>query len=127
MTTHIMVIGGNAPTRKILARWLWNSGFNVAQAKDGDVTLQLLKTVAPDLLIVDTVEHDQISIASYESIRAYSQNQHVPILLLSAMRDGESIPDTYGPGVNGFVRKPILYSDFINKIHETLIAKRLCS
>jgi CheY-like chemotaxis protein len=92
---------------RILARKTLARGWNVIlEATGGEEAMRLIASEKPDLLVLDLVmpKPDGFDVLSW--IRADGQNREVPVLVLTAQGDEESIRKCFELGATDFLVKP---------------------
>ena len=84
---RILVIDDEPPIRKLLRVGLSAHGYQIVEASNGKMALDLLSEQAPDLVILDLGLPDMQGHELLRTIRA--RNDSVPIVVLSS-RDDET-------------------------------------
>ena len=75
--------------RLMLAEYLDYSGYEVAQAADGEEALQLVRGDHVDLIVLDRLLPKLDGLAVLRTLRSSKRGKRVPVILLSGM-SGES-------------------------------------
>ncbi len=118
--TRVLVVDDEVGALTLIGIMLERGGFEVLKARDAYAALDLLKTVVPDLIILDVMMPGMDGIELCSCIRAMPATQDTPMLILSARGDPESIERGMAAGANDYLQKPILHHDLISKIHELI-------
>lgn len=94
----------------------------VASAKGLD-GIKLFSTEAPDLVIIDLGLED---IDGMEVLRQIRQSSNVPILIVSARFEPESIAKGKELGADDYIVKPFTHKDFLARLYNALYRHREC-
>ena len=111
--TIILLIAEGHDTRKILSIFLEPRDFKIVHGTRCQ-GVRLCASIKPDLVIVDTDLPEIVGRAIIKGIRDWSQ---VPLIMLSACSDDESVIAILEVGANDYVSKPfngaVLYARMI--------------
>lgn len=98
--------------------------INIASSgKDG---LFLIYHEKPDIIFLDIMMKGLNGFDVLKMIRKDNVSKNIPVYIISALTDNETIEKTKELGANGYIKKPFKISeikDFINKISMNLIDK----
>lgn len=104
------------------------AGYSVARAASGSEGLQLVKTVNPDLIILDVMMdtttdgfHVSLTLRSRDPASEYKAYSKVPILMLTSIHTTTSLrfgPDQDYLPVDAFLEKPIEPAELLKKVRE---------
>lgn len=115
-----LVVDDDAVARMIAKQNLLKIGFEVFEADDGDNALTLLDTITPDVILMD-VEMERVSgYQACRSLRAMAQFRLVPVIMLTAHGDADSVEKAFDAGATDFVTKPVSWSLFKHRIQYVL-------
>ncbi len=120
MPKQVMVVDDETGALTLIGIMLERGGFEVLKARDAYTALDLLKEQTPDLIILDVMMPGMNGIELCRRIRATPQTSEVPVLILSARGDQESIEEGLDAGANDYLSKPILHHDLITKLRDML-------
>lgn len=122
MATTIMVVDDEVGALTLIGIMLERGGFEVTKVNDAYAALSAVKTISPDMFILDVMMPGMDGIELCRQIRALPSFQATPILILSARGDSETLELGLGAGANSYLSKPILHHDLITKVKELLAA-----
>lgn len=104
---HVILIADDrASSRELLRVILERVGYDVLEAADGEAALDLIRTGAPDLVLLDLQMPKLDGLAVLQAVRGEARFARLPVVALtaSAMRgDRERILEA---GFTGYVAKP---------------------
>ncbi len=116
----ILLVEDNEENRDMLSRRLTRRGYEVVIALDGGQGVEMARSIAPDLILMDM---DLPVLDGWEATRqlkAAPETQAIPIIALTAhamMGDREKAIDA---GCDDYDTKPIEFSRLIEKIEAFL-------
>ena len=112
--THtILVIDDEPDMLRLMRRIFEEEGYHVELAADGVYGIDLLKTMKPDLVILDIMMPGPDGYTTLESIRQYSK---VPVIMVTAKRDVESLQKTLDLGADDYIKKPFRPAELVARV-----------
>ncbi len=120
MKKQILVVDDEIGALTLIGIMLERGGFSVLKAKDAKTALSILDQNTPDLIILDVMMPGMNGIELCKVIRERPDTDHVPVLILSARGDAESIMRGIEAGANDYLPKPILHHDLVAKVRVML-------
>ncbi|MGH9451614.1 MAG: response regulator [Terriglobia bacterium] len=102
-----LVIDDSRTTRMILKQILRQLGFEVSEAADGKQALNVLTGMGqPDLILVDWDMPVMNGWEFIQAVRARHEFDGLPLMMITAHTDAESVTQALQAGANEFVMKP---------------------
>ncbi len=117
---NILVVDDEIGALTLIGIMLERGGFGVHKAKDANAALADLEKGRPDLIILDVMMPGMDGIELCRVIRNRSETAEIPILILSARGDAESVMRGMDAGANDYLPKPILHHDLVDKVRKML-------
>ncbi|WP_294198566.1 MULTISPECIES: PleD family two-component system response regulator [Chryseobacterium] len=93
-------------------------GFTVKTELESAHVFDRIKEHNPDLLIVDLWMPVMSGDELIRKIRGNEEMKSLPIMVMSASRDGEGI--AFGAGADTFISKPFDINAFVSKVNELI-------
>jgi two-component system OmpR family response regulator len=118
MAQLIMIIDDEAGVRELLGDALKLAGFETVSASDAMVAQTMLRTVKPDLLIVDINMPLMDGFEFIERIRGNGDN--TPALMLSARGDRADVTRGLTLGADDYVTKPFGLEELVLRVRAIL-------
>jgi len=118
MTQQILIIDDEAGVRELLADALKLAGFETLTAADAMIAQTMLRTIKPDLLVVDINMPLMDGFEFIERIR--SNGDQTPALMLSARGDRADITRGLTLGADDYVTKPFGLEELVLRIRAIL-------
>jgi DNA-binding response OmpR family regulator len=119
MSEHqrIMVIDNDQDMLKFLDSMLEQEGFDTVVMAEADTAPELLDNMGPDLIILELSASDDENIETLDLMRKYSD---VPIIVLSADVNTESVQRALSHGADDYIRMPFGVKPFMARIRAKL-------
>lgn len=120
MKKDVLVVDDEIGALTLIGIMLERGGFNVVKAKNADVALASLDQTVPDLIILDVMMPGTNGIDLCKIIRNRADTADIPVLILSARGDAESVMLGMEAGADDYLPKPILHHDLVSKVRGIL-------
>jgi two-component system response regulator MtrA len=120
MTLKILSIDDEPSITTLLSLLLGTYGMEVITANTGKDGIQLVRTEAPDLILLDIMMPEMNGVEVCQAIRSFS---NVPILAFSALSDSQEIANAMKAGFNDFLEKPSSSEILVTRIQEFTAGK----
>ena len=121
-TYKALVVDDNAAIRDIVRLTLERSGLglSVVIAEDGQRALELAEVERPDIVILDVQMPSMDGFEVCRRLRSDVRTAFVPVLLLTAQTDEESVAQGFAAGADDYVTKPFRRRDLLTRIRRML-------
>ncbi len=96
------------------------TGYEVFIARDGTEVLEFLKTLIPDVILLDIMMQNLDGYSTLEKIRENEVLNNTKILFLSAKNNPKDIERGLEMGADAYVTKPYSIKKLIQQIEELL-------
>ena len=103
--SRILVVDDDFAARLQVKFALENSGFTVAEAANGEEALQA--EYKPNLVLLDVVMPDMDGFSTCRGIRQLPDGAFIPVVMITALEDEETITKAFEAGATDYVSKPI--------------------
>jgi len=122
---HVLVVDDNEDNRDMLARRLTRQGHLVSLASDGQQALQLMHEHRFDLVLLDIMMPGMNGYQVLEAMRNEPDLQHLPVVVVSAVDDVDSVVRCIELGAEDYLFKPINAVLLRARVNASLEKKRL--
>jgi class 3 adenylate cyclase len=102
----ILVVDDNEGNRDMLARRLARHGYEVHAAAGGAAALDVLAKAPIDLVLLDVMMPDLDGYAVLERMKANPALRHIPVVMISALDEMESVVRCIQLGAEDYLPKP---------------------
>ncbi len=103
----ILIIDDDAAHRLVARKALEQAGFMVEEAKDGEDGFFAVLRTRPDLVLLDVMMPKFDGYEFCAELRRDPEFMNLPVLMVTALDDIESIHRAFDAGATNFVTKPI--------------------
>ncbi len=110
----ILVVDDEQNIAQFLELGLQNEGFEVMTAPDGITALNLVKTFAPHVVILDIM---MPGIDGFEVCRMLKKTDDVAVIMLTAKEDVEDRVKGLTLGADDYMPKPFSFEELLARIH----------
>jgi diguanylate cyclase (GGDEF)-like protein/PAS domain S-box-containing protein len=93
--------------RATLGETLEESGYAVVQAASGREALELIRQDPPDVVLLDIVMPGMDGFETCAELRRLPSGRHLPVLMVTALEDPETINRAYAVGATDYLPKPV--------------------
>ena len=118
-----MIVDDEKEIADLLELYLRNDGFNVYKFYNGSDFLEQLKTVTPDLLLLDLMLPDMSGYEICKTIKDNPTTTDIPIIFVTAKDDDKDIVKGLELGAEDYVTKPFSPRVLLARVNRAL--KRL--
>ncbi len=125
MAATILIADDDGLSRKLLRRLLEQDGYLVRAAANGIEALELFTEEVIDLVLLDIVMPGLDGISVLERLKATPDANHVPVIMISAVDDTESVVRCIEIGADDYLSKPFNPVILRARINAGLAKKRL--
>jgi class 3 adenylate cyclase len=125
MRANVLVVDDNEDNRIVLARRLERQGHHVASAENGRLAIEQLEADEFDLILLDIMMPEMNGYQVLEYLKASSELRHVPVIVISAVDELDSVIRCIELGAEDYLTKPFNRIMLRARIGATLEKKRL--
>ena len=116
----VLIVDDEPMARTLLRLMLVRAGFNVSEAENGSDALSKVKKNRPDIVLLDVMMPGMDGFMVCESIRSHKDMANLPIIMLSAKTDLDSINRGLRLGATKYLTKPISPEDLTEHVRDAL-------
>ncbi|MEO7762114.1 MAG: response regulator, partial [Casimicrobiaceae bacterium] len=103
----LLIVDDNEDNRYTLSRRLLRHGYvNVAVAEDGEQALRQLRDKPFDLVLLDIMMPVMNGYQVLEAMRADARLRHIPVIMISALDEMDSVIRCIELGAEDYLTKP---------------------
>ena len=99
---------------------LERGGYRSVAAYSGEECLEILKTVTPDLILLDIMMEPMDGWETLEKVKENSATKEIPVLMLTAKQLTPSEAQEYGIYIEDYVLKPITHRELYDAIEHVI-------
>lgn len=120
----ILVIEDDKFMRIQLHRAMEQVGYRVAQACDGEEGLAAYIRLQPDIVLLDALMPVMDGFTCCHQLRSLPGGDRIPVLIITALEDRESVDRAFEAGAVDYITKPIHWAVLRQRVRRLLEASR---
>jgi len=119
-----MIVDDAPGNLSLLSDALEEAGYRVLVATDGQSTLEQLRHVRPDIILLDAVMPGMDGFETCRRIKADPARQSIPILFMTALSDLDDLLRGFNEGAVDYIVKPIRHLEVLARVKAHLAQSR---
>ena len=116
----ILVVDDSPFIVDVFVTMLERGGYRTVAAYGGEECLEILKTVTPDLILLDIMMEPVDGWETLERIKENPKTKDIPVLMLTAKQLSPTEAQEYGIYIEDYVLKPITHRELYDAIEHVL-------
>jgi DNA-binding NtrC family response regulator len=125
----VFVVDDDAHLRALIGGWVEAAGFRPVELESGEACLAALPTETPAAVLLDLSMPGIGGVAALDRIR--SHHRHLPVIVLTASKEVDTVVDIMRRGAYDFLPKPVdrtkLVTTLVNAMEKHAMAMRLAT
>ena len=122
MANKLLIVDDNPNVLKLLKISLSKAGYDIVEAENGEVALEVANREKPDLIVSDIMMPKMDGIELCWMIRENSDITLVPFIFLTSFEDPETEIRGFRAGADEYLHKPIDRKELLSRV-ETLLER----
>lgn len=114
---RILIVDDEETIREVVRRYLEREGYSVKEAADGFEALELIRSISPDLIILDLMLPGIDGLSLTQHIR---QDRQIPILMLTAKGEANDRIRGLDIGADDYMAKPFSPQEVVSRVRAIL-------
>jgi len=114
---RVLVVDDEPMVRDVLSRYLTREGFAVSAAADGHEALEMIRSDAPDVILLDLMLP---RLSGLDVLRTVRMDGDLPIIILSAKATEQERIQGLQLGADDYVVKPYSPGEVVARVHAVL-------
>src|ERR687886_1408421 len=123
-TPLILVVEDDKFMRIQLRRAMEQVGYQVAEATDGEQGLAAYMRLQPDIVLLDALMPVMDGFTCCTQLRSLPGGDRIPVLMITALEDRESVDRAFEAGAIDYITKPIHWAVLRQRVRRILEASR---
>lgn len=120
----VLVVDDDPSVRKTLARLLERQGFEVLTTGGGAAALELVRSEAPDLVLLDVVMPGMGGLEVCRRLKGDPETRLIPVVLVTGLEGRSDRLAGIEAGADDFLSKPVDPAEMVARIRSLLRVKR---
>ncbi len=124
---QILIVDDDVILREVARVSLEKAGFSMSEATNGIEGLEAVKRLKPEIVLLDVMMPEMDGYDTCRAIRELPGGDRIPVVMITALEDGESINRAYEVGATDFITKPIEWIILVQRVRYMLRAVHLAN
>ena len=120
MRRKILVVDDDADIVEMLSYILKQAGFAIGTAFNGIEALKKVRSMSPDLVLLDLMLPEMDGFAVCETLRRHAHTANLPVIMLTAMSGELGRLAGLDCGANDYITKPFSPKMLVSKVEAQL-------
>ena len=113
----VLVADDDEPTRILVRAALEPDGWTVEEAADGTDACESIDRVQPDIVLLDVGMPNLDGFEACARLRTMRGGRHIPVMMITARDDPESVSRAYEVGATDYLSKPVNFTILRQRLH----------
>ena len=118
----VLIVDDEYGIREIIKEYCENEGYNVLEAENGSIALEILERAKVDIIILDIM---MPKMDGYTTLIKIREKYDIPVIMLSARSEEYDKLQSFDLGVDDYVTKPFSPKELIARIKAILSRKKI--
>ena len=121
----ILIVDDNPTNLTVLFEYLEESGFEVSVAKSGEIAIQQMKHIQPDLVLLDVMMPGLDGFETCRKLKATPATRDIPVIFMTALTDTVDKVKGFLAGGQDYITKPLQHEEVLARITAHLKIRKL--
>ncbi len=123
LSRDILIVDDTLENLRLLSSMLTEQGYTVRKAINGKMTLKVVQTLAPDLILLDVMMPDMNGYEVCQKLKENPATAAIPIIFLSALDDALDKVRAFTVGGVDYITKPFQIEEVLVRVQNQLALK----
>jgi CheY-like chemotaxis protein/anti-sigma regulatory factor (Ser/Thr protein kinase) len=116
----ILVVDDNPTNIKVLTQTLQEERFNIFEASNGKIALDIAYKACPDLILMDVMMPEMDGFEACRRLKADNTTSDIPIVFITAKTAVDEIEEGFSLGCEEYITKPFQIDEVCNRVRTHL-------
>ena len=122
---RLLVVDDTAANRQLLTNLLTGHGYTVYPASDGELALEFVRTILPDLILLDIRMPGMDGYEVCRRLKADERTRDIPVIFISILEDERDKVKGFREGAVDYITKPFQQEEVLARIKIHLLLREL--
>lgn len=123
-STNILLVDDEQSVLDVYKLYLRRENFQIVTAQNGQEAMDILRKQAFDLVVMDVTMPKISGLEALRWIKGQSTLRNVPVVMVTALTDKDTLVQAFQGGVDEFINKPVGKAEFQMRVRSILTQKR---
>jgi two-component system, NtrC family, sensor kinase len=116
-SNSILIVDDTPNNIRLLFDVLDRAGFDISVVKSGEIALEKLSQIQPDLILLDVMMPGMDGFETCRRIKANPENEDIPIIFMTALSETENKISGLQIGAVDYITKPIQVEEVLARVN----------
>lgn len=121
----VLIVDDEETQQLLMRRVMEKEGYRVMEAANGEECLELCQHHTPDIILLDAVMPVIDGFTCCKQLKALARTRQVPVLMITALEDKQSVNKAFEVGATDYVTKPIHWAVLIQRVRRLIKESQL--
>jgi signal transduction histidine kinase len=121
----ILLVDDDRRNIESLSNYFMLSKFHIIVAQDGEEALRTVKTVQPDLILLDVVMPGINGFETCQQLKANEATRDIPVIFMTGLRELKTKIEAFQAGGVDYLSKPFSYEEVMARVNVHLALRKL--
>lgn len=117
----ILIVDDDIQATNLIEKVLRSEGYEATSENESSKAIQTARTIKPDLFLLDLMMPDPDGFKLCRMLRADPEFTHTPIIIITALDDGDSKIVAFGAGANDYLTKPFHIDELALRVKSLIV------
>jgi len=122
---EVLVVDDSPDNLCLLSEMLTQQGYHVRPAPDGSSALQSIRSILPDLILLDIKMPGMDGYEVCRRLKADERSRDVPVLFISGLTEKEDKVKGFGVGGVDYITKPFQHEEVLARVKTHISLSRM--
>jgi two-component system, NtrC family, sensor kinase len=113
----ILIVDDNPNNIRVLFEFLNQAGFQVSVVKSGELALEKIPLIQPDLILLDVMMPGIDGFETCRRLKADANTKDIPVIFMTALSDTENKVKGLQMGAVDYITKPIYFEEVLARVN----------
>lgn len=118
--SKVLIIDDHPDTIYLLQNYLEREKYTVITRSDGASGIEAALQEVPDVIVMDVMMDGMSGIEACKTLSNSFTTSHIPVIIMTAKADFDSMKEAFESGAVDFVKKPFIRADILVKVHAAI-------
>lgn len=118
MKKRVLIVEDTKTIVMVEKMMLAGQGYEIKTAENGAKGLEMAKTVAPNLILLDVMMPEMDGIEMCRRLRQQEETAEIPVIMVTTRGEPEQVEEAFLAGCTDYITKPIDKLELIEKVEK---------
>jgi twitching motility two-component system response regulator PilH len=123
--TNVLIVDDSTTIRFVMSKMLWESGYHVIEAQNGETGIKMALEHKPDVIFMDVVMPGINGFQATRTLRKHAATKDIPIIIISGNKQAVEMFWVEKIGANDYMEKPFDREELFHRLEKVLYPRKV--